>query len=252
MMLRRRLVGTTYLGLALALVLAGCSGNQDKSNTTSAAGAAPATAGDSSQAGAAGEPSAGGQPTAAADGRPALMRAHDPVPPGHGGDAVPGPGPVGGPSPHGELRWDAPGGWTAERPASQMRMAQYRVPAAAGDGEPGECVVFYFGPGQGGDASSNVARWASQFSAPKGGPAESRVTEQKVGERLVTRIEVAGTYQPTSMAFGGDQPPPRPGYMLLGAIVPGGDANWFFRCTGPEKTMQANRQAFDGLVASIR
>jgi hypothetical protein len=250
-MMVRRLAGTIVFGLGCVLVLARCTGNEDKSHPTAAASAAPA--GDSSQAGAAGDPSAAGQPSAAtADGRPPLMRAHDPVPPGHGAGAVPGPGPAGGPSPHGELRWDAPGGWTAERPASQMRMAQYRVPAAAGDGEPGECVVFYFGPGQGGDASSNVARWASQFSAPKGGPAESRVTEQKVGERLVTRIEVAGTYQPTSMAFGGDQPPPRPGYMLLGAIVPGGDANWFFRCTGPEKTMQANRQAFDGLVASIR
>ena len=243
--MERRLAGAMVWGLVCALVLAGCGGNEEKSQPAASESAAPAPAGDSSQAGAAGDPSAAGQPSAAtADGRPPLMRAHDPVPSGHGAGAVP--------SPHGELRWDAPGGWTAERPASQMRMAQYRVPAAAGDGEPGECVVFYFGPGQGGDASSNVARWASQFSAPKGGPAESRVTEQKVGERLVTRIEVAGTYQPTSMAFGGDQPPPRPGYMLLGAIVPGGDANWFFRCTGPEKTMQANRQAFDGLVASIK
>ncbi len=168
------------------------------------------------------------------------------------GDQRAAPAPSGGPSPHGELQWTAPDGWTTERPGSPMRVAQYRVPAASGDGEAGECVVFYFGPGQGGDASSNVARWASQFSKPGGGPADSRVSEQKLGERLVTRIEVAGTYQPTSISFGPEAPPPHPGYMLLGAIVPGGDANWFFRCAGPEKTMQANQAAFDGLIASIR
>ena len=133
-----------------------------------------------------------------------------------------------------------------------MRIAQYKVPATEGDSEAGECVVFYFGPGQGGDTASNVARWSSQFSKPQGGPAQSRVTEQKLGDRLVTRVEVSGTYQPGSMSFGGQTPSPRPGYMLLGAIIPGGDANWFFRCTGPEATMQSNRAAFDGLLASIR
>ena len=40
--------------------------------------------------------------------------------------------------------------------------------------------------------------------------------------------------------------------MLLGAIVPGADANWFFRCTGPEKTIAANRAAFDGFIASVK
>jgi hypothetical protein len=46
-----------------------------------------------------------------------------------------------------------------------MRRAQYKVPGPAGAGE---CVVFYFGPGQGGDAQSNAERWASQFTQPGG------------------------------------------------------------------------------------
>src|SRR5262245_16114412 len=154
-------------------------------------------------------------------------------------------------SPHGMLTWDTPAAWTQEKPANPMRMAQYRVPASGGDSQDGECVVFYFGPGQGGDASSNVARWVSMFSTPSGGPVEGKVTEQKVGERMVTRIEAAGTYQPTAM-MGGAPPPKQPGSMLLGAIVPGADANWFFRCVGPEKTMAASRPSFDGFIASVR
>jgi hypothetical protein len=206
------------------LVLIGCGGKGDQE-------AAPVAA--ASEA-----PTAQAPVPDAPDGTLPLVRAHEPI--------------AGGPSPHGGLQWAKPDGWMEERPGSPMRMAQYRVPAAPGDSETGECVVFYFGPGQGGDAASNAARWASQFIKPGGGPADSRVSDQKLGARLVTRVEVSGTYQPTATSFGGEAPPPRPGYMLLGAIVPGGDANWFFRCAGPEKTMQANRAAFDGLVASIR
>ena len=73
---------------------------------------------------------------------------------------------------------------------------------------------------------------------------------QKLGDRLVTRMEAAGTYQPTAM-MGGPQPAKQPGTMMLGAIIPGADANWFFRCVGPQKTIDANRAAFDGFIASI-
>ena len=48
----------------------------------------------------------------------------------------------------GGLRWTTPSQWTeARRP---MRAANYKVPAAAGDGEDAECGVHYFGAGQGG------------------------------------------------------------------------------------------------------
>ena len=46
-----------------------------------------------------------------------------------------------------------------------MRHAQYRVPGGNGDGE---CIVFYFGPGEGGDPMSNARRWAGQFDQPDG------------------------------------------------------------------------------------
>ena len=160
-------------------------------------------------------------------------------------------------TPQGDLVWEAPPDWVSETPANSMRKAQYRLPAAPGDGEGGECAVFYFGAGQGGDAKSNVARWASQFTTPHGGKAEIAATEQKVGDRVVARVEAAGIYHPTPIDFGGEPPAPKPGHMLLGAVVPGsvgdvGGSNWFFRCTGPEKTIQAQRAAFDSLIASIR
>jgi len=227
-----------YSCLAIALIAAIPLGF---AACTKAAEAPPAAASQTAAAAAAPPPDAAPQAGAPAEGAaPALQSAHTPLVAASAGA-----------SPHGMLTWDTPATWTQERPSNVMRMAQYRVPAA-GDAEDGECVVFYFGPGQGGDAPSNVARWMSMFSTPAGGPVEGKVAEQQLGDRLVTRIEAAGTYQPTAMMMGGPSPAGKPGSMMLGAIVPGDDANWFFRCIGPEKTIAANRAAFDRFIASVK
>jgi len=208
---------------------------------TKTAEAPPAPLSQSASAAAAPPPDAAQQRGAPAAGAPGLQSSHTPI------AAAPA-----GNSPHGMLTWDTPASWTQEQPSNAMRMAQYRVPAAGGDTDGGECVVFYFGPGQGGDAPSNVSRWVSMFTTPDGGPVQGKVSEQQLGDKLVTRIEAAGTYQPTAMMMGGPPPGQKPGSMMLGAIVPGADANWFFRCIGPQKTIAANRAAFDGFIASLK
>jgi hypothetical protein len=132
-----------------------------------------------------------------------------------------------------------------------MRWAQYALPPAGADTEEGECVVFYFGPGQGGDPQSNAERWASMFQDAAGQPPAPLLEQSEVGGRSVMKVFVEGTYAPAPM-MGGEAAPPKPGYKLLGAIVEGPDANWFFKCTGPLVTMDAHRKAFDALIASIR
>lgn len=150
----------------------------------------------------------------------------------------------------GELAWTVPKEWIEEPPKSGMRKAQYRLPAAPGDKEDGECVVYYFGAGQGGEVKANLDRWAAQFRG--GGTTSPKFSEMKAGSFTISRAEARGTYTPSPMSMGGGpEPEPKPGYMLLGAIVPGPDANWFFKCTGPEKTMEANRARFDALLASL-
>lgn len=150
-----------------------------------------------------------------------------------------------------ELTWKAPPSWKATTPTNQMRKAQYALPAAAGDPAEGECVVFYFGAGQGGDVKANVDRWRNMFTTADGSPGPSKVGEMKVGGRTITRVEASGTYTATSMGPGSAPPPPKADWMMLGAVVPGADANWFFRCTGPKKTIEAERAHFDALLASI-
>jgi hypothetical protein len=52
----------------------------------------------------------------------------------------------------GELRYNVPEGWQAEKPNSNMRVAQYKLPKAEGDSADAELVLYYFGQGQGGSA----------------------------------------------------------------------------------------------------
>jgi hypothetical protein len=145
--------------------------------------------------------------------------------------------------------WSDPPGWVRQAPASAMRRAQYRIPGPGGDAE---CVVFYFGPGQGGDAEANVARWADQFRQPDGRPSSAVLRKRTldVGGIRVLVAELTGTF--VAGMPGGPAGPDRPGYMLLGAVAAGPDANWFFKATGPKATLEAQRGAFEALIRSLR
>ena len=226
---------TRFASLAMVLLLAAACGGRTQEQP---AAAAPAGGGEGSPASQEGA------------GAPLVpMPAHAQAMPGQG--APPGHQAMQGGASSGELRWTTPKEWTEVTPSSQMRRAQYRLPAVSSDKEDGECVVYYFGAGQGGDVHSNIQRWVEQFSGP--GSESPRTTEIKVGNLGVNRVEVGGAYTPSPMSMmGGPAPQSKPGYILLGAIVPGPDSNWFFKCTGPEKTMKANRERFDALLGSLQ
>ena len=146
------------------------------------------------------------------------------------------------------LTWTVPEGWVNEPPSNEMRRAQYRVPGGAGEAE---CVVFYFGPGRGGEPMQNAERWASQFRQPDGtDPVEAMHTETiDVGGTSVLLVETTGVYGVDPMSGGSGRAMSH--YMLLGAIAQGPDANWFFKFTGPEQTVQGQRDAFLEMVRSL-
>lgn len=164
------------------------------------------------------------------------------------GQVSPGAPPGSGVSPHERgMFWKVPDDWAKEQPTSSMRIAQYRVSGPGGDAE---CVVFYFGPGMGGDARSNATRWARQFEQPDGRDSTEvmKVTELDGAQSPVLIVEVTGTYD-GGMAMSG-APEKKPGYMLLGGIADGPDAPWFFKFTGPVSTIEAQRAPFLEMMRS--
>src|SRR5262249_11726880 len=124
------------------------------------------------------------------------------------------------------LTWTTPKGWVSEPVTSSMRRAQYKIP---GPGGAGECVVFYFGPGQGGDAETTAGGGPARSEHPDASPRRRALNTRRV-DSTGTRVMLPETPGPYRGGMpGGPAAPTRPDYMLLGAIARGPDANWFFK-----------------------
>lgn len=134
-----------------------------------------------------------------------------------------------------------------------MRAASYTISAAPGDSEGGECIVYYFGPGQGGSVEANLERWIGQFQATDGGPADAlaKRSRKAVSGIEVTLLDLSGSYlfKPFPMA---PQATKKPGYRMLAAIAAGNDAPVFFKLTAPAKTAAAAEAAFTNMIDSLR
>ncbi len=157
------------------------------------------------------------------------------------------------PASGGNLRFTAPAGWISEPPSSSMRKAQYRLPRVQGDSEEdAEMVVFYF-QGGGGGVQANIDRWISQFSKPDGSPANdvAKVTKKVVHGIPVTTVDVSGTYSGAMGPMGGSSQP-KPAYRMLAAVAEASDGPWFFKLTGPAKTVEKWEPSFEAFVDSFQ
>ncbi|HYG61626.1 MAG TPA: hypothetical protein VEL74_03525 [Thermoanaerobaculia bacterium] len=141
--------------------------------------------------------------------------------------------------------FDLPAGWQSEPPANNMRLAQASVP---GEGGAGQLAVFFFGPGGGGGVEDNLQRWIGQMEVDPGTQPE-RGTLEANGFRI-TWVDVKGTLLPSTMGMGPTTE--QPGSRLLGAVVEGEGGPWFFKLTGPDATLSAQREAFFTMLRSVR
>lgn len=152
----------------------------------------------------------------------------------------------------GELRFKVPEGWTAEKPTSDMRVAQYKLPKAAGDGEDALLVVYYFGQGQGGSPQANIDRWINQMKQPDGGASKEKAKTETltVNGLQVNTVDVLGNYS------GGMSPDSAPAesksiYRLRAAVVDTPKGSYFVKLTGPEKTVALWDQAYTAYINSF-
>jgi hypothetical protein len=147
------------------------------------------------------------------------------------------------------LKWTTPTGWKTEG-EKPMRAATYSISPVAGDTASAECVVYFFGNGQGGSVEANLDRWKGQVHGPDGKPSEAKIAKRTIHGLAVTTIDSSGEYS----GMGGPMAASRTvqsNYRLLGAIVEGPDGNVFIKFTGPAKTIAANQAAFEQLLNSF-
>lgn len=152
----------------------------------------------------------------------------------------------------GELRYKAPEGWVIEHPTSSMRVAQYKLPKAAGDSEDASLVLYYFGSDQGGSVQDNIDRWVGQIEQPDGSSSNDKAkTETLTSNGLkVTMIDLVGTYTAETSPGSGTRHN-RPNYRLRAAVVETPKGSYFAKLVGPEKTVNRWDRAFGEYVKSF-
>jgi hypothetical protein len=138
-----------------------------------------------------------------------------------------------------------PASWK-EQPPKPMRFKQYTVPHAPGDEHDAEVVIFFFGPGQGGDATANLTRWKGMFVPPEGKKIDdvSKVETIKVSGVEVTILDIHGSYKWKASMMSPEEEL-RPNHRMLSVIFASPQGPYFIRFVGPEKTIEKNKKDFD-------
>jgi hypothetical protein len=153
------------------------------------------------------------------------------------------------------MRSTAPAAWTEQPVTGGPRFKQFTLPRAGGDSADAELVIFHFGPGQGGSAEDNVARWKTIFEPPAGKTIEqvSATRTYKVGAVKVTAFAVSGTYlykaRPIDPALKAER---RPGHRMIALVFESPKGPYFFRLVGPEKTVARHEKSFERWIKAFR
>jgi hypothetical protein len=157
---------------------------------------------------------------------------------------------------NGELRYKTPAGWQEEKPNSNMRVAQYKLPRAEGDGADAELVVYYFGQGQGGSRQANIDRWLNQMQQADGSPSKekAKIENTTINGLAVTTVDVLGKYNggmASPSASPGADPTDMSNYRMRAAIIETPKGSYFVKLTGPQNTVSRWDQAYKDYINSF-
>jgi len=157
-----------------------------------------------------------------------------------------------GPSfPVGDLKFTIPAKWRIEPVETPARGGQWRVPPLHSDGEWGQVVVFYFGPGIGGTAKENIEAWIGTMFNAEGHPAAAEIKNHQTGGFKISQVVLFGTYNQI-VSLPGVPPVPKSNYGLLGAVIENPQGNIYWRFTGPETLITANLPLFNKVIDSVK
>jgi hypothetical protein len=143
--------------------------------------------------------------------------------------------------------WKDPPNWQRAEGGSAMRKATYTIKAAPGDPEDAEAAVYYFGPSNGGSVEANLQRWTSQFPDV---PADNvKRIERKANGMKQTVIDLQGTYDASSMTI--KEASKKPNFRMLATVVETPAGSYFFKLTGPQKTVESARSAYFAMLDTV-
>ena len=147
------------------------------------------------------------------------------------------------------LAFEAPKDWEALPKSSMMRVAEFKLPKADGDGEDATVALYNFGSRMGGSADANVQRWLGQFDPKDGDP---RIERPKDDDPIkITWVDVSGTYVAETGPGSGTKLN-KPGWRMVAAVVETAGDMYFVKAVGPKATIAKNADAIRAYAKSAK
>jgi len=148
------------------------------------------------------------------------------------------------------LKFKTPAGWVEEKPSSNMRVGQFKLPKSTDDTEDASLVVYYFGQGQGGGTAANIERWVGQMKQPEGSATKPSEETLTVNGLKVTSVDVRGTYT-AETAPGSGTFHNSPNFRLKAAVIETLKGSYYLKVVGPEKTISKWETSITEFVKSF-
>lgn len=135
-----------------------------------------------------------------------------------------------------DLQWTAPATWQVGAP-NAMRKGSYRI---AGEADAVAEISITAFPGDVGGEIANVNRWRNQLGLPAAPAAEisNALTHREQAGLRISIVEIPSPAGPQAQ-------------RLIGAMVPFGEATWFFKLTGPDAVVAREKPAFLAFLETI-
>jgi gluconolactonase len=133
-----------------------------------------------------------------------------------------------------DISLSIPEGWKQKPQSSQMRVAEFEVPAAGDDKEPGEYAVFFFGKGGAGGLQANVDRWVGQIE-PEGRKVKILTGESTLGK--YTLVDLTGTYNKSIGPPSAGNKKRLPGWRVVNVFIETDAGPYFLKLDGSAKTI---------------
>jgi hypothetical protein len=142
-----------------------------------------------------------------------------------------------------------PADWKAKPSVSNMRAAEFELPAADGHAE---VIVYYFGESGAGSVQANIDRWVSQFTQPDGKPSSevTKVEQATFAGQAASLVSISGHY--AARAMPGGEAVDKADQSLLAAIVPSPKGPYYFRLIGDRAAVAAQTGKFRELLSSLK
>lgn len=150
-----------------------------------------------------------------------------------------------------ELVFPAQPGWIEEEPSSDMRHAQFLLPAVPGDGADAQLVVYYFRGG--GSWEANFERWCGQFEQPDGRDSMDVAvqSERTIAGLPARELELSGTFVAETFP-GSDERVNNPHYAMIACRIEGAEGSWYPKLVGPERTVKHWESSYRRFLTAVR